>query len=526
MRQAIPEKIGGGPAGGANRLPPAAQKLLHDALTACKQMDYAEGARFLARANKLVPQEYRILLDMGRCLGMIQDYAAATECLEKGVRLSGWQTEALIRAGIYAGLFYKYDQSRSYLERALKQNPDAIEALVALAEIEERHGALDAAVALAERALRLDENHIAARLLRGRLHRLQGELEAAEKILRSVVSLNSPQTGPMANAWYELGQILDRQSRFDEAMAAFCAAKGLLKPQAAPEIAASLRARDLMAHTRENLPAEIVQRWLDHAPALAPARRLAVLCGHPRSGTTLLEQMLDSHPEIVSAEEMDIFKNEALVPLWRRNLPGGVAQAMESLTDDELRRARVNYFRRMENFLGAPVGDRLLLDKNPSSTPIIPELLRFFPEVKFIVALRDPRDVCLSCFMQSLELTPVASSYLTLEGTVAEYTAMMSFWLAMKPKIPGRFIEVRYEDMVEDLETVARQTLEFLGVPWDARVLEFHEHAQKKAVRSPTRADVKKPIYRGAVGRWRHYEKYLKPYLEKLEPFVTAFGYD
>jgi hypothetical protein len=99
-------------------------------------------------------------------------------------------------------------------------------------------------------------------------------------------------------------------------------------------------------------------------------------------------------------------------------------------------------------------------------------------------------------------------------------------WLTLKPLIKNPFLEVRYEDMVEDLESVARRTLDFLGVPWDERVLAFDEHARKKMVRSPTYADVTQKVYKHARGRWRNYQKYLEPHLERLEPFVKAFGYE
>jgi len=102
----------------------------------------------------------------------------------------------------------------------------------------------------------------------------------------------------------------------------------------------------------------------------------------------------------------------------------------------------------------------------------------------------------------------------------------MGIWRTLKPLLPGRYLEVRYEDMVDDLPSVARQTLEFLGVPWDDRVLGFYEHARKKMVRTPTYADVTQPVYKRAMGRWRNYQKYLEPHLEKLEPFVKAFGYE
>jgi hypothetical protein len=102
----------------------------------------------------------------------------------------------------------------------------------------------------------------------------------------------------------------------------------------------------------------------------------------------------------------------------------------------------------------------------------------------------------------------------------------MSVWQNVKSSMKNPWLEVRYEDMVEDLESVARRTLDFLGVPWDARVLGFDEHARKKSVLSPTYADVTQPVYKRAVGRWRHYHKYLEPDFKKLEPFAKAFEYD
>jgi hypothetical protein len=115
---------------------------------------------------------------------------------------------------------------------------------------------------------------------------------------------------------------------------------------------------------------------------------------------------------------------------------------------------------------------------------------------------------------------------LALGRTVDEYVALMSLWQKLKPMLEGRYLEVRYEDMVEDLDSVARKTLDFLGLPWDECVLGFDKHARQKVVRSPTYADVTQPIYKRAKGRWQHYQRYLEPYLPKLEPFVKAFGYE
>jgi hypothetical protein len=236
---------------------------------------------------------------------------------------------------------------------------------------------------------------------------------------------------------------------------------------------------------------------------------------------------LDSHPDILSAEETTIFFHDAYLPLRRcfaEDAP--LLSSLESASPDLLKQSREVYFACMDKFLQNPIGNRLLLDKNPSLTALIPAMVRVFPETKFLVALRDPRDVCLSCFMQPLPLNQVSAMFLELGTTVEEYASMMGLWRAMAPRLSNPHLEIRYEDMVADLESAARRVVDFLGLGWHERVLRFNEHARQKLVRSPTYADVAKPVFKGAVGRWRNYQKHLDPWLDRLAPFVKAFGYD
>ncbi len=186
---------------------------------------------------------------------------------------------------------------------------------------------------------------------------------------------------------------------------------------------------------------------------------------------------------MVSAEETEIFYNDAFGPLMRGQ-PDDTAMfsALATATPGALQAIRQNYFRAMDLSLGQPVGGRLLVDKNPSYTFLIPALIRIFPEIKLLIALRDPRDVVMSCFMQNLPLNQVGAACLTLNSTAEEYTALMTVWQTIKARMGNPYLEVRYEDMVEDLESVARRTLDFLGVTWDAKVLGFDEHARNKTV--------------------------------------------
>jgi hypothetical protein len=219
--------------------------------------------------------------------------------------------------------------------------------------------------------------------------------------------------------------------------------------------------------------------------------------------------------------------DEAYLPLSRAfNDTTSLLQVLEAAAPSQLRQSRENYFRFTELFIGKAIGDKLLIDKNPALNVLIPAVVRIFPEARFLVALRDPRDVCLSCFMQHLSMNPVSSAYLTLEGTVTQYASVMGFWRAMLARMRNPSLEIRYEDLVEDLPAAARRVLDFLEVGWDPRVLQFHEHARSRPVRSPSYSDVGKPLFKTAVGRWRNYEKYLEPLQQKLAPFIEAHGYE
>jgi Tfp pilus assembly protein PilF len=502
-------------------------QLIKNSEAAWARHNYEQAIEILEHAGRLAPNEPHIWLYLGRCHGMRYDYDTAERYFEKAIRVEGWKTESFLKAGRYCLSFRGYEMAARFFERALKRDGDISEILVELARIRLRQGRLDDATELLDRASQSNHDFTPMLLVRAHLHRLAGQLELAEKILRSFVTKPGPNGWIQAEGWYELGSTLDRQGRYDEAMQAFLEAKSVKLPVTAPPGVDSKIAEADTKQMIDFLSTGTLRRWHESGGA-PPPRRLALLCGHPRSGTTLLEQVLDSHPEIVSAEETQIFYEEAFVPFTRGLAPESISliPILESVSPERLRRAREDYFCCSERFIGRAVGERLLIDKNPSLTSLLPAFIRVFPEARILVALRDPRDVCLSCFMQPLfPTTPSSSTYSTLEAAAAEYTSIMGLWQSLKPLMPCPFLEVRYEEMTDHLESVARRTLEFLGVQWDERVLTFQRQTRDKLVRSPTYGDVKKPISKAAIGRWRNYQKYLEPCLEMLEPFVKAFGY-
>jgi hypothetical protein len=175
--------------------------------------------------------------------------------------------------------------------------------------------------------------------------------------------------------------------------------------------------------------------------------------------------------------------------------------------------------------LGAEAAGKMLIDKNPSPTARLPVWLRVFPELRVLIALRDPRDVVLSCYFQNIPLNSTNVNFLTLERLAKHYADLMGIWLAVREWPGFAWIETRYEDIVADLPKEGRRVTEFLGLQWHPDQERYYEKSGAKQLYSPTYQDVTRPVYQRSVARWRAYEKHLAPILPTLEPFCQKLGY-
>lgn len=504
----------------------AVQRLYLEANDAWEQQDYQKSIRLFGQAARKEPQNPTHLLHLALAYGKRYEYPAAERCIEKAVQISKNRAQTLDDAGQICLEFANYDMAIRCYQRASQKKDVSINALINLADIHIRDKRLDEAAELVARAGQMDRRDPRVLLEDAVLRRLRGNVTEAESLLRALLSNHAAGESARIRAYYELAGIMDQLGKYDDAMTALLEAKALMRPHAASQAAVLDHIQGRAWEMEQSITAAVMDRWRADADKLQPPRRIALLCGHPRSGTTLLEQVLDSHSDITSAEETKLMHDDAYLPLIR-DFPEGtsVLQALDSVPLNVIRRARENYFRCTEMFLGHKIGGRLLVDKNPGMNLLIPMIVRVFPETKFLIALRDPRDVIISCFMQALPPTPISSAYLSLEGTVNQYANVMGFWLDILPRMGNQWMYVRYEEMIQDLPAVAKSTLGFLGVEFEDNVLKFYEHARAKRVNSPSRDDVRKPLYKTAVGRWRNYQKYLEPCLPALERFVKAFNY-
>jgi len=410
-------------------------------------------------------------------------------------------------------------------ERVIRLTKAIPDAYLELAVLYERRHRVEEAFNLVEQCLRGAPDYVEAELFKARLLRRLRDPNSAEALFRRLARDEHAQPELRAQAWAEIAQSHDRHEDYDAAFNAMTRSKELLL---AREGNALQHAENVMDHLRllvDSLPPGHFQRWQLQAQLLPPAN-VAVLAGFPRSGTTLLEQVLDSHSMIVSSDEREAFARDLFPAMWLTpSTPSPTAAALDAAPPERLRLLRERYLAYMEAALDEPIGTRLHLDKNPTLTVVLPGFLRLFPEARCLIALRDPRDVVVSCFMQYLPLNANSVYFLTLERAAKRYANDLGLWRKLREKMASPWLEVRYEDTVQKLEHEAQRTLAFLGLAWEPGVLAYRERLKAKAVSSPTYEAVNQPLYTRAIGRWKHYEKHLVNALPHLESIIEALGY-
>ncbi|MGD1089330.1 MAG: sulfotransferase [Verrucomicrobiota bacterium] len=457
------------------------------------------------------------------------DFVLADQSCQRAVELAPRDVSMLVLIGQQYHQLRRLDKARACFERAVAADPSSIHAQLSLADWYERERRLDDARACVEACTARHPQHLQVLCVKALLLHRKGQNGEAETLLRDLIKRGSQDTNVKYTSRHQLAVVLDELGQYAEAMHWLGEAKAVLAQTA--NVAKMEQDYDRAVRRRRELLAtltpETIQRWRHEDSAVASRYRLAFLGGHPRSGTTLLEQILGAHPGIAAFDEPMAFVQEVSDKLAPLDAPAALTlNELDALTTAQRAHFQQRYLKSLlREETGEPAVE-LLLDKNPSPTASLHLWLRMFPGLKTIIALRDPRDVIISCFFQSLRLNTTNANFLSLERTVRHYTDLMDVWLALRE--PGGFdwIETRYEDIVGNLESEGRRMTDFLGLSWHPQQANYHETARKKFIFAPTYSEVTQPVYNRAIGRWKHYAEALAPIQEQLAPYCRAFGYE
>ena len=474
------------------------------------------------------PEEAQLWFELGIAAGGDLDFALAHNAFQSSIALASKDVSLLVLIGQQYQRLRQLVHARACFERAVAADPDSTHARLSLAAWFERERRLDDAWGCVEECLGRQPQDANGLYFRAFLLHRQGRNAEAETALRALIKSGPREAGVRQSSRHLLGVVLDELGQYAEAMRWLVEAKTQLRQTTNAATLEQIYNRT-DRQRRELLTAltpETIRRWRAEGSGERSRYQLAFLGGHPRSGTTLVEQILGAHPEIMAFDEPEGFTQEVVNEV-------APTQSARGLTLDGLNglsaasRAQLGQ-RYLKSLLREAAGEpdaQVLLDKNPSPTSSLHLWLRMFPELKVIIPLRDPRDVVISCFFQNLSLTASNVNFLSLERTVRHFANLTDVWLRMKELGGFDWIETRYEDVVADLAGEGKRVTEFLGLNWHQDQAKYHETARRKFVFAPTYHDVTKPVHKRAIGRWEHYADALGPVMERLTPYCRALGY-
>ena len=241
------------------------------------------------------------------------------------------------------------------------------------------------------------------------------------------------------------------------------------------------------------------------------------LVGFPRSGTTLLDTILRTHSSIEVLEEKPIV--DKLIKQLHNHLNNDFMKLNE--LDENIRQElRSLYFETRDTFVSYE-NDKIYIDKLPLNIVYIGELLQIFPNSKFILALRNPYDSVMSCFMQPFIPNDAMANFYNLLDTSKLYDQVFRLWTQYEEKLDIKFHKIKYEEIVENFDTSILNLLKFLDLEWDNKLKEFYKTAENRGIiNTPSYNQINKPLYTKSVGRWKNYKKYF----EELDPILKKWN--
>lgn len=455
---------------------------------------YEEADQAFRRALALKPNFVAPYVHLGNLLQLRGQFAESVTVLRRAIKKDPRSPEALACLGFALGVGQEMHEAKECFQKALRLQPRNASALCGAGWAAGVEGRFEDAERLYRSALEVDPYNVAAWAWRARLRRLTAAdsdwLEGVERTLaRSLPPLDE------SRLRFAMGKYFDDLGAFSRAFEQYKRANELYRRTVAPyDRAARTKFVDDMArvYSRERLG--------QHGAGASESTRPVFVTGMPRSGTSLVEQIIASHPDAAGAGELEFWSEAATrhAPKVRSDLPD-VATAKQL----------ANAYLKLITKYSADA--KKVVDKSTFNSNHLGLIHAVFPGSRIIYLRRNPIDVCLSCHFQdfatamswTMDLADLAHYY-------REHHRLMEHWRSALPE--GTLLDVPYAELVADPETWTRKIIDFVGLPWDPRCLEFHQ--TKRAVATASHWQVRQKIYSSSVGRWKNYQKFIRPLLE------------
>jgi Flp pilus assembly protein TadD len=502
-----------------------------------QQGDLPAAERLLSRAAGLAPGSLQVTSDLGALRLAQRRYRDAAKLLEEVLRREPDHADALNHCAIAWTEMGHLERAEPMFERLTRLRPASSAAFRQLGDTQHRLGRNEAATAALQRALELDPDDRQSRLALGDIHESLGRSREARAqyvallrrhpgsplALARLLMLSGQEPDPdwvvqaariagsgdvppelRARVSIALAHHHDRLGLYDEAFRHLERGNLLLRQQRPYDAARFAAAVDRLIEVFT--PAQIETLRSRHSNE---SDRPLFIVGMPRSGTTLLEQMLAAHSRVEAGGEMSAMLNVAArvrqLDPSRRDYPHGV----RDLGARELASLAQYYLSRLERVSATAAR---VTDKLPFNFMHVGLIAALFPRAAIVHCRRDPLDTCVSClFTGFTEQIRFANDMGTLGQYYRHYQRLMRHW---REAVPERMLDVQYEELVTGTEPVLRATVAHCGLDWEPSCLEFH--VSQRSVRTPSRWQVRRPVSTAAVGRWKNYEPWIGPLRESL----------
>ncbi len=462
-----------------------------------------EALGWYERALQLDPSLARIQCNLASLLAQQEKHDEALARYDLALRLDPAYADAHAGLGGVRHEQGHFEEAQARFWEALRLQPDLPAAHAALGTVREELGDFKDAESCWRTALRLDPRHAGAyaqlaTLLRGQLP--DADLEALRRLLADP-DLNDSRRSALS---FGLAQVLDARGAYDEASAALRQANALALAVACQRG----QGYDPAGHARfvAGMMATCSPAFFERVRGLGlESERPIFIVGLPRSGTTLTEQILASHSQVFGAGEQRFGREDF------EALAGGPDRALEALSRLDQPTAHRIAEQHLERLRALNADRAHVADKMPDNYLYLGLLATLFPRAKFVHCRRDLRDVAVSCWMTNFRQIRWANDTEHVAARFEEYLRLIEHWRRV---LPVPMLEVDYEETVADLEGVARRLVAWCGLDWEPGCLAFHEG--KRPVRTASVTQVRQPIYKQSVARWKNYENALAPLFARL----------
>jgi Flp pilus assembly protein TadD len=448
---------------------------------------YSEAEAEFRRASALKPSDPEALVNLAGVLQTMGRYNESEAPLRRALKLKPTHVNARISLGMSCLLLGRLADARDCYEKVLRVAPHSTQALVGIGQIEGLEGRFTEAEAAYRRALEIDPRAsyaLAALVWLRTMTPADSEwVKRAEEVAAGdLMAVNE------ASLRFAIGKYYDDVGEYGRAFRNYQRANELNKQRTAPYDRED-RTRFVNDVVRVFTP-DALTRVRNGA---SDSARPVLIVGMPRSGTSLVEQIIASHPEAWGAGELDFWQIAA-------------REHHQGVPDEPLRGRLARDY--LKVLAGHSAGALRVVDKAPVNSDYLGLIHAVFPRARIIHLQRDPIDTCLSCYFHqfppalnyTLELADLAHYY-------REHRRLMDHWRSVLPA--DSFLDVPYAELTAEQEGWSRRIIEFIGLPWNDRCLAFEK--TERPVNTASVWQVRQKMYRTSVGRWRHYEKFIGP---------------